>query len=161
MNTHIPATGRCTCGEVNYRLLMQPMFVHCCHCTWCQRESGSSFAVNALVEAEYFELLKGKPVLIDIPSASGKRQTVLRCATCHIAISSHYSSAREAIHFVRVGTLDEPNAFPPNIHIYTSTKQRWLQLTGDIPIVSEYYGRETYWSQDSRDRYKRLVQRMK
>lgn len=63
--------GGCDCGAVRYQMMDAPMFVHCCHCRWCQRESGSAFALNAIIETERVVLLKGAPEIIDTPSASG------------------------------------------------------------------------------------------
>lgn len=62
--------GGCTCGHVRYRMTSNPIFVHCCHCTWCQRETGSAFAVNALIEADRVQLLQGTVEIIDTPSQS-------------------------------------------------------------------------------------------
>ena len=127
----MPAQGRevaleggCTCGEVRYRLLAAPMFVHCCHCRWCQRETGSAFALNALVESERVLLLKGTTETVDTPSASGKGQKIVRCARCRVAVWSHYAGAGEAVGFVRVGTLDVPAA-----PAYYSLKERWPEAS--------------------------------
>src|SRR5690349_10027378 len=100
----------------------KPLFVHCCHCTWCQRESGASFALNAMIEADRVVLSAGKPDIVNTPSNSGKGQKIHRCPKCWIAVWSNYAGAGDKVNFVRVGTLDEPNAFPPDIHIFTSTK---------------------------------------
>jgi hypothetical protein len=110
--------GGCTCGHLRYRLLAEPMFVHCCHCRWCQRETGSAFALNALVESARVLLLAGTTEAVDTPSASGKGQTIVRCPRCRVAVWSHYAGAGEAVSFVRVGTLDDPDQLPPDIHIY-------------------------------------------
>src|SRR5690606_26620596 len=112
--------GRCTCGQARYRVLTTPLFVHCCHCTWCQRESGSAFAVNALIETDRFELIRGEIERIVTPTSSGRGQGIVRCPVCKVALWSHYSAAGRAIHFVRVGTLENPAACAPDIHIYTS-----------------------------------------
>lgn len=150
-------TGGCTCGGVRYRLLLAPMFVHCCHCTWCQRETGSAFAVNALVEAEAVELLRGEVETIDNPTKSGKGQRVARCSACKVALWSNYSAAGEAVRFVRVGTLDDPNRCPPDIHIFTSTKQSWVRLGEEVPVADEYYRRSDHWPAESIARYKRAT----
>ncbi|TLY54007.1 MAG: GFA family protein, partial [Gammaproteobacteria bacterium] len=106
------AEGGCTCRAVRFSLASTPLIVHCCHCRWCQRESGASFALNAVIEAERVRLLKGSPVLVMTPSASGKGQRIARCADCHIALWSHYAGAGDALRFVRVGTLDDPDRLP-------------------------------------------------
>src|ERR1700760_2131368 len=120
--------GGCDCRFVRYRMTTKPLIVHCCHCRWCQRSSGAAFAINAMIETERLELKAGETTLIDTPTASGKGQQVLRCPKCQVALWSHYAGAGERIAFVRVGTLDEPDAFPPDVHIFTSTRQPWVQL---------------------------------
>jgi hypothetical protein len=127
----------------------RPLVVHCCHCRWCQRETGASFALNAMIEADRVELVDGKPELVNTPSNSGKGQKVLRCPTCRIAVWSHYAGAGDRVSFVRVGTLDEPDRLPPDIHIFTSSKQPWLVLPPDMPAVPEYYDRKTLWRPES------------
>src|SRR5215210_1418976 len=132
-NTKKPYEGRCTCGRVQYRLRAEPMSVHCCHCTWCQRETGSAFVLNALIETEHLEVLGGAPVTIDTPSNSGKGQKIVRCPTCYVALYSHYAGMGEVLSFVRVGTLDEAPRFAPDVHIYTKSKQPWVVLPPDVP----------------------------
>ena len=105
--------GGCTCRQVRYRLTSRPLFVHCCHCRWCQRDSGTAFAMNAMIEAERVESLGGDVEVIDTPTLSGKGQKISRCPKCRIAVWSNYSGAGPTVHFVRVGTLDEPDRLPP------------------------------------------------
>jgi hypothetical protein len=137
--------GGCTCGFVRYRMSGKPMFVHCCHCTWCQRESGSAFALNAMIEADRVALVAGDVEMVDTPSNSGKGQKIARCPKCRIALWSHYAGAGASVKFVRVGTLDDPSACPPDIHIFTSTKQPWVVLPAGIPAVPEYYKAAEHW----------------
>lgn len=146
-------SGHCTCGSVRYRLTRAPMFVHCCHCSWCQRETGSAFVINALVETAHVELLEGTVEKIETPSASGKGQVIVRCPTCRIALWSHYGGRGEALSFIRVGTLDDPDRLPPDTHIFTSTKQTWFVLPDDIPVCSEYYDRNEQWPKGSIERF--------
>jgi hypothetical protein len=144
-----PFVGGCTCRAVRYRMNDRPLVVHCCHCRWCQRETGASFALNAMIEADRVELLSGTPELVDTPSNSGKGQKVLRCPTCRVAVWSHYSGGGDRVSFVRVGTLDEPDRLPPDIHIFTSSKQPWVVLPPGMPAVPEYYDRKAYWRPES------------
>lgn len=144
-----PFVGGCTCRAVRYRMNDRPLVVHCCHCRWCQRESGASFALNAMIEADRVELLSGSPELVNTPSNSGKGQKVLRCPSCRIAVWSHYSGAGDRVSFVRVGTLDEPDRLPPDVHIFTSSKQPWVVLPPGMPAVPEYYDRKQYWRPES------------
>jgi hypothetical protein len=149
----LPLEGGCTCRAVRFRLAGRPLFVHCCHCTWCQRESGASFALNAMIESERVELLSGAPELVDTPSASGAGQRIARCPRCRVAVWSHYAGAGDAIRFVRVGTLDEPGRLPPDIHIFTASKQPWVILPPGTPAVAEYYSRKDHWPAESLARH--------
>jgi hypothetical protein len=152
-----PYEGGCTCRAVRYRMTSAPLFVHCCHCRWCQRETGASFALNAMIEADRVVLLQGNPEVVDTPSDSGKGQKITRCSTCRIALWSNYAGAGDAIRFVRVGTLDEPDRLPPDIHIFTSSKQPWVVLPPNMPAVAEYYDREKYWPASSLERRRALM----
>jgi hypothetical protein len=152
-----PFEGGCTCRAVRYRMTSAPLFVHCCHCSWCQRETGTSFALNALIESQRLVVLSGAPELVATPSASGRGQKIARCPSCRIALWSHYSGAGDVLSFVRVGTLDEPGRLSPDIHIYTSTKQPWVVLPAGTPAVPEYYDRERYWPQSSLARRRALL----
>ena len=146
--------GGCTCGAVRYRLKARPIFVHCCHCTWCQRETGSAFAVNAFIEASQVELLKGRPVQQTLPSLSGKGQVFWRCADCGVTVWSNYADSGPKFNFVRVGTLDDPSCAPPDIHIYTSTKQPWVILPEGVPAVAEFYKPADTWPPEGIARFK-------
>ena len=150
----VAVEGGCTCRGVRYRITAPPMFVHCCHCRWCQRETGSAFALNALVEADRIEILNGQPEIIDTPSQSGKGQMIHRCPDCKIALWSNYSGAGGVVHFVRVGTLDDPDRLPPDIHIFTASMQPWVKLSDEIPVVPEYYDFREHWPPESIERYK-------
>ena len=148
--------GGCTCRAVRYRMTSAPMVVHCCHCRWCQRETGASFALNAMIEADRVTLLQGETESVDTPSNSGQGQTIIRCPSCRVALWSHYAGLREALCFIRVGSLDEPDRLPPDIHIFTSSKQPWVVLPPGVPSVDEYYRRSDYWPEESVARYRAL-----
>ncbi|HTY48199.1 MAG TPA: GFA family protein [Steroidobacteraceae bacterium] len=149
-----PAQGGCDCRCIRYRLLTRPLIVHCCHCRWCQRETGASFALNAMIEAERVELLSGEPEIVDTPSASGLGQRIARCPRCRIALWSNYGGAGPVIRFVRVGTLDDPDRLPPDIHIFTASKQPWVVIPPGAAAVPEYYDRAQYWPAQSLERRK-------
>lgn len=146
--------GSCACGACRFRLTAAPIVVHGCHCTYCQRETGSAFAVNAMIEMSEVEMLAGAPEVVLTPSASGKGQNIARCPTCRTPLWSNYAGAGEAIRFVRVGALENPSAYPPDIHIYTSSKLDWVVLPSDAPAVLEYYKAADFWPPESIARYK-------
>lgn len=148
--------GGCTCRRVRYRMHGTPLFVHCCHCSWCQRETGSAFVLNAMIETSRVELLAGAPVLVDTPSASGKGQKIARCRDCHVAVWSHYPGGGPKVAFVRIGTLDEPARFPPDIHIYTSSKQPWVVIPERVRSVPEFYEVPATWPAASLERFAAL-----
>ncbi|MGH8155455.1 MAG: GFA family protein [Rhodanobacteraceae bacterium] len=151
--------GGCDCRVIRYRLTRTPLFVHCCHCRWCQRETGSAFALNALIETECVNLLRSAPEMVLTPSNSGEGQNIARCPRCRVALWSHYAGAGSLFAFVRVGTLDEPDRFPPDIHIFTMSKQPWVILRERVPAVYEYYDRDKYWPKESLARREVLLAR--
>ncbi|MBI3715789.1 MAG: GFA family protein [Betaproteobacteria bacterium] len=155
-----PLEGGCDCRTIRYRMTSRPLFVHCCHCRWCQRESGASFALNAMIEAEQVELLAGEPEVVDTPSESGTGQKISRCPLCRIALWSNYGGGGEWVRFVRVGTLDDPDRLPPDIHIFTASKQPWVVLPPGTPAMEEYYDATQYWPPESLERRKALRARM-
>ena len=152
-----PLEGGCTCRAIRYRMISAPLFVHCCHCRWCQRETGASFALNAMIEADRIAVLEGEPEVVATPSNSGKGQKIIRCPRCRIALWSNYAGAGDAIRFVRVGTLDDPDRLPPDIHIFTASKQPWVVLPPGTPAVAEYYDRDRYWPEESLERRRVLL----
>ena len=152
-----PLEGGCTCRAIRYRMISAPLFVHCCHCRWCQRETGASFALNAMIEADRIVVLEGEPEVVATPSNSGKGQKIIRCPRCRIALWSNYAGAGDAIRFVRVGTLDDPDRLPPDIHIFTASKQPWVVLPPGTPAVAEYYDRDRYWPEESLERRRVLL----
>jgi len=156
-NDAYPLDGGCTCRSVRYRMASAPLFVHCCHCRWCQRETGTAFALNALIEAERISVLAGRPDCVLTPSNSGRGQSIVRCPQCRIAVWSHYAGAGTALSFVRVGTLDDPDRLPPEIHIFTSSKQPWVILPAGVPAVPEYYDRQRHWPASSLERRRVLL----
>jgi hypothetical protein len=142
--------GGCSCGSIRYRLASEPLFVHCCHCLNCQRQTGSAFVLNLLIETDRVELLAGEPVAVDRPRDDGSVQQVFRCPTCQIAVFSHYT--RSEVLFVRAGTLDEPRNIEPDVHIFTRSKVDWLTLADSAPAFRVYYDSKKLWPAESLDR---------
>jgi hypothetical protein len=158
------ATGGCDCGGVRYALLSAPIFTHCCHCRWCQRETGSAFALNAMIETSRVDVRGAVPDLVLTPSASGKGQKIARCPACRIAVWSHYATLDTKLAFVRVGTLDDPSRCPPDVHIFTSTKQPWVTLPAGAEVYSEFYSaadRERMFGRERMARREALIEEAK
>jgi hypothetical protein len=154
---NFPMEGGCDCRDIRYRMETAPLFVHCCHCRWCQRESGASFALNAMIESARVTALAGQPELVNTPSQSGRGQKIARCPTCRVALWSHYGGAGPIISFVRVGTLDNPDALPPDVHIFIESKQPWVVIPEDSPAVAVYYDRQALWPKESLERMLALM----
>jgi hypothetical protein len=148
--------GACACGAVRYRLASPPMFVHCCHCRDCQRQTGSAFVINALIETDRIGLLSGAPEPIGVPTDSGRPHDVYRCPDCQTALWSDYGR-RRTLSFVRVGTLDDPAALPPDVHIFTRSKLSWVGLPADTPAFKVYYNTARLWPPESLARRKAIL----
>ena len=143
-----PLEGRCGCGEVRYRLTGRPMFVHCCHCLDCQRQTGSGFVLNAIYELDRIELLWGDLEPVTMPTDSGRPHDIYRCKTCRTALWSDYGR-RSRARFVRVGTLEDPSALSPDVHIFTRSKLPWIGLPPEVPAFDVYYETEKLWPAES------------
>jgi len=135
---------------VRYRLTSEPMFVHCCHCLNCQRQTGSAFVINLLLEADRMELLTGEPQPVDVPREDGSTQRIYRCPSCQVAVYSEYG--RPEVRFVRAGTLDEPSSVAPDVHIFTRSKVPWVTLPESTPAFNVYYDSKTLWPAESLER---------
>ena len=144
--------GGCSCGKVRYELLVAPIRVHCCHCTDCQRHTGSAFVINALIETSAIRILRGDLEAVPVPRTYGPHD-IYRCRKCKVAVWSDYGH-RPQIRFVRVGTLDDPSALRPDIHIYTHSKVPWLRLPRGTPAFKEYYEVKKVWPKKSLERLK-------
>jgi hypothetical protein len=139
--------GGCACGALRYRLASEPLFIHCCHCLNCQRQTGSAFVINLLIEADRVELLAGTPQPVDVPRDDGSAQRIFRCPQCQVAVFSEYS--RPEVRFVRGGTLDDPTDVTPDVHIYTRSKVAWVTLPDGVPAFEVYYDTRKLWPPDS------------
>jgi hypothetical protein len=140
--------GGCACGAVRYRLTATPMFVHCCHCKDCQRQTGSAFVLNALIETAHVAVASGDLAADAMPTESGRPHRVLRCTACRTALWSEYGGLA-TLSFVRVGTLDDPTKVPPDVHIYTRSKLPWVALPAGVPAFEAYYKSSELWPAES------------
>jgi hypothetical protein len=147
--------GGCSCGQVRYQLLDKPIRVHCCHCSDCQRHTGSAFVLNAIIETSAIKILRGKLLVVPMKRTFGPHD-IYRCPKCKVALWSDYGH-RSQIRFVRVGTLDHPRAIRPDIHIYTETKVPWLKLPKNTPAFQQYYDLKKVWPLKSQRRFKQAL----
>jgi hypothetical protein len=147
--------GGCACGTVRYRLTDEPLFVHCCHCLNCQRQTGSAFVINLMIETDRVELVAGEPQVSDVPRDDGSAQRIYRCPDCQVAVYSQYTWPQ--LRFVRAGTLDDPSSVSPDVHIFTRSKVPWVELPPDVPAFEVYYDREALWPEASNARIDALI----
>ena len=147
--------GGCSCGTVRYRLASEPMFVHCCHCTNCQRQTGTAFVINLLIEADRVQVTAGEPRAVPLPRDDGSEQVVFRCPACQVALFSEYS--RPEVRFVRAGTLDDASWVEPDIHMYTRSKLPWVELPASVPAVDLYYDSKSLWPAPSLERLRAVM----
>jgi hypothetical protein len=141
-------TGGCACGAVRYRLASRPMFVNCCHCRDCQRQTGSAFAINALIETDRIMIEQGMPAPANLPTDSGRPHEVYRCVICRTALWSDYGG-RPGLRFLRVGTLDDTAAVQPDAHIFTRSKLPWVKLPDGAPEFEIFYDLTMQWPAES------------
>jgi hypothetical protein len=151
----VPLEGGCACGAVRYRLTSEPLFTNCCHCLNCQRQTGSAFVINVLIETDRVELLAGVPQAVDVPRDDGSTQLIFRCPTCQVAVFSQYT--RPEVRYVRAGTLDQPSSVAPDAHIFTRSKLSWITLPDSAPAFEVYYDMEALWPAASRERIKAIL----
>ncbi|WP_433989599.1 hypothetical protein SuNHUV7_02240 (plasmid) [Pseudoseohaeicola sp. NH-UV-7] len=152
---HKEHSGSCGCGKVAYKMTSNPMIVHCCHCKECQKQTGAAYVLNAIIEADRV-ICEGATTEHTLPTPSGKGQVITRCASCGTAVFSSYLVRLGKLTYVRVGTLDDPSRCPPDVQIFTSSKQPWVPLHPDIPSFDEFYKFEDVWSGSSLKRWNKI-----
>ncbi len=148
--------GGCACGAVRYRIKLPPMFVNCCHCRDCQRQTGSAFVLNAVIETDRIEVLKGVPEPVGVPTDSGRPHDIYRCPSCRVALWSDYGR-RPKLRFLRIGTLDEASSIKPDVHIFTRSKLPWVKLPENVPAFDVYYDMKSLWPPDSLKRREAIL----
>jgi hypothetical protein len=148
--------GGCACGALRYRLESPPMFVHSCHCRDCQRQTGSAFVLNALIETARVTILQGDVARSAMPTDSGRPHGIDRCTACGTAVWSEYGGLA-AMRFVRVGTLDDPSALAPDVHIYVRSKLPWVALPDGVPAFEAFYSAKTVWPAESLERRRAVL----
>jgi hypothetical protein len=157
-----PIRGHCDCKAITYELLASFLCIHCCHCTWCQRESGSAFALNAIIESSNFRLTSTlAPRHVPTPTPSGDGQIIARCPECWVAVYADYGGDGQRLKYVKLGTIDHADraraGIKPDVHIFTSTKLEWVDLSGErekgVPIYEGYYRRTEVWSEEANRRF--------
>jgi hypothetical protein len=146
--------GGCACGAVRYVMNATPILSYACHCTDCQHLTGSAFILSAWIEKTEVELLSGDLTACKL-STGEHGSTVHFCPRCGTSIWTEYSPG---FWFVRLTTLDNQTAYPPDMHIFTRSKQPWLNLSDAVPVFENYYDRETDWPAEKLARYRAVAE---
>jgi hypothetical protein len=144
--------GGCACGAVRYRLLKPPLFVHCCHCTRCQRESGTAYVAHGMIERANLEW-DGEVTAVRLPTDSKTRHEIVHCAACLTPLWGQHGRQPSVMVYLKVGTFDAPERCPPNAHIFVRSKLAWVAINPDIPQFARYYNAAKVWPQESLERY--------
>jgi hypothetical protein len=147
--------GGCACGATRYRLGSEPLFIHCCHCLNCQRQTGSAFVINLMIEATFVEMINGAPQPVEVPRDDGSAQRIFRCPSCQVAVFSEYG--RPEVRYVRAGTLDRPSEITPDVHIFTKSKVGWVTIPESTPAFEVYYDRKALWPTASMERLNAIL----
>jgi hypothetical protein len=145
----------CACGAIRYRLGSDPLFIHCCHCLNCQRQTGSAFVINLLIEASHVEVVAGASRPVEVPRDDGSTQRIFRCPTCQVAVFSEYG--RPEVRYVRAGTLDRPSEVTPDVHIFTKSKVGWITIPESTPAFEVYYDMKALWPAASLERLNAIL----
>lgn len=128
-------SGRCLCGAITYEFPDDPAVWAVCHCLNCQRQAGSAFSTLAGVPMAKFNMT-GEPKLYeDHDTDSGNSVQRYFCGECGSPIYSALAEQPDVI-YLKTGTLDDTSAFNPAFHVWTSTKQQWVDLPEGVPQLA-------------------------
>ena len=129
MKAPLPIVGGCACGAVRYEATVQPLMVTVCHCTTCQRRTGSAFAMTMPIARASFRLTSGQTISRTLPTASGSTNTHYFCEACLVRTHTEPAS-NDSLIFIRPGTLDDPSWITPIAQIWTRSAHRWALADG-------------------------------
>ena len=152
--------GGCSCGAIRYKLTQSPLIVHACHCRDCQRITGSGFVINLWIEKRFVERTGAAPKSFTLKGGSGKDHEAFFCDQCGTYVWSRYQGAPGgggAFLFVRAGTLDNPDAVTPDVHIFTRSKLKWLRLPEGATTFETAYKIDEVWPADRKERLRRSL----
>lgn len=154
-------TGGCACGAVRYEIDAVPIFVNNCHCTLCQRQTGSTSVVNMFVEGDKLHQLSGETIRHVVKAGSGGDHVIVRCAACGTAMWSFYPRMGELGAGVRAGTLDDPAAVRPDAAIFVADRMPWVTLPEGIPQFETTYNPAELLPPERFQRLAALIERAK
>lgn len=128
-------TGSCLCGAVKYECVGKPVFSGNCHCTDCQKSSGSGYVPALMFPAGAVKIV-GAPHYFEKIGDSGKKTQRGFCSHCGSTVFGSFEAITDVIG-VRAGTLDNPNLFEPKLNFYTGSANHWDFMDEKIPNLKK------------------------
>jgi hypothetical protein len=129
-------SGGCLCGAVRYECSAEPMATVICHCTHCQKVSGSAFSVNVVAPERSLTWQGQSPGSYADTGASGKSLSRKFCRNCGSSLATQ-SEALPGAMIIKAGTLDDKSWLKPNCHIWTDSAQPWVRIDPDAKTFSK------------------------
>jgi hypothetical protein len=126
-----PQSGGCLCGAVRYEITGPPVTVYACHCTECQRHSGSAFAMAAVIPKEHFRITIGSPKMFARQTSPTKTMECCFCSKCGTRLYHVPGGASYPNRNIKPGTLDDPSWLMPTTHFWTRSAQHWVDIPDD------------------------------
>jgi hypothetical protein len=120
--------GGCLCGGVRYRFTGEPLAYYACHCTDCQRQTGSAFGLSMIVHREAVEVLRGEPRLFEVSMPDGRTKRGRCCPECPVRLWGEPVKLPQLL-ILRPGTFDDPGVHEPFGDIWTQSARPWVGFT--------------------------------
>jgi hypothetical protein len=127
----LPQEGSCQCGQVRYALSAEPVGMHICHCTECQKQSGSAFSMTLTVAHAGFRLLRGSLKSFTRIADTGRKMQCFFCPECGTRIY-HAGEVNPDLLRLKPGTLDDTSWLKPNKQFWMRSRQPWLELNSAL-----------------------------
>ena len=150
--------GGCACGAIRYRVTETPLIVHACHCLNCQKLTGSAFVITLWIERELVAVSGAEPKFYRLTAGSGQTHDVYYCPDCGTRLWSRFEAVPGDTILLRAGTLDDPAAVTPDVHIYTRSKLPWVRLPEGARAFEAMYKLAEVWPDETRARYRRHIE---
>jgi hypothetical protein len=126
-----PYTGQCLCGHTEYQVTEAPLTVYACHCTDCQKRSGSAFGLSMWVRRTALAVTNGEAALFSTTTADGRVRNYRVCSRCTTRLWSEPQNRDIAV--VRAGTLSNTSWLRPVAHLWTRSAQPWFPFSEGVP----------------------------
>lgn len=126
-------TGRCQCGAIHYEAKGEPVYSALCHCSDCRRSAGAPMVGWALFAEDRVKVL-GEPKLYQ----SSNDVTRHFCAICGTGLFYRNAATFPGMIDIQTSTFDDPDAFPPAIHVQWAEAAPWMNAAHELPHVERF-----------------------